>query len=540
MNDESKTNNLSLALPTALLVFAAVSKQRHLRLSRRAIADPLQLSQSTIRHHLQHFEELDLPPALKALLQAPGGAEWLNRLLHAAFVHLVMVGGPSTASFSRFLVGAELHQLFSSSVSALDRWRACLERASVHFADQLCEQHGPQLDEQAFAIAMDENYHAGAVYVAMEPDSGYILIEEAREAVSADHWESVLEKALRFLNVKVRFHVHDQGSALVSMTKRCLGVHHSPDLMHIQRNAAGQSFKIFGRRRRTLLDRIEKVQKQFDAEADGRRRRPIATELGQLRDELTKLEADTVKLREAVRGIGLDYQLYDLTSGLAQSPETLKAKLEKRYEALAEIFDRWGLGEKCFKGLKTFRKESIPALVSTLEAAQLLVESSLSALAFNEQSLCRRTLIPAAYLRLAAKRSRDTALRKELLARAKSLEDQGAIALANLPEESRSRLRDKSRSCAALFQRSSSCVEGRNSQDQLRQHGAKRVSALRRSAGTALYNHMVQDRAGKTAAERLFKQRLPSLFEHLLSYGNQIPMAASERRDDPNILAVAS
>ena len=72
------------------------------------------------------------------------------------------------------------------------------------------------------------------------------------------------------------------------------------------------------------------------------------------------------------------------------------------------------------------------------------------------------------------------------------------------------------RECAAIFQRSSSCTEGRNGQLSLYHHGLHLLSDRKLRALTILHNYFIQRPDGTTAAERFFGSKPPDLFEWLL------------------------
>ena len=71
--------------------------------------------------------------------------------------------------------------------------------------------------------------------------------------------------------------------------------------------------------------------------------------------------------------------------------------------------------------------------------------------------------------------------------------------------------------CVDMFQRSSSCVEGRNGQLSLRHHSLHRLSNRKLAALTAVHNYFTKRRDGTTAAERFFGNRPREMFEELLS-----------------------
>jgi hypothetical protein len=81
--------------------------------------------------------------------------------------------------------------------------------------------------------------------------------------------------------------------------------------------------------------------------------------------------------------------------------------------------------------------------------------------------------------------------------------------------------------CADVFQRSSSCVEGRNGQLSLHHHGRHRLSDRKLAALTAVHNFHICRADGTTAAERFFGRAHPALFERLLL---RVPLPPRPRR----------
>lgn len=75
---------------------------------------------------------------------------------------------------------------------------------------------------------------------------------------------------------------------------------------------------------------------------------------------------------------------------------------------------------------------------------------------------------------------------------------------------------EKAQELAELFQRSSSCVEGRNGMLSLLHHRCHRLSANRLKALTVVHNYHIRRFDGSTAAERLFEQEHGNLFEFLV------------------------
>ena len=85
-----------------------------------------------------------------------------------------------------------------------------------------------------------------------------------------------------------------------------------------------------------------------------------------------------------------------------------------------------------------------------------------------------------------------------------------------LSPDMRAGLEQKAQACADLFQRSSSCVEGRNGHLSLKHHALHQLSSRKLQALTVLHNYSARRADGTTAAERFYGTAPRDLFAWLL------------------------
>ena len=90
-----------------------------------------------------------------------------------------------------------------------------------------------------------------------------------------------------------------------------------------------------------------------------------------------------------------------------------------------------------------------------------------------------------------------------------------------LNETEQTDLLARARALATLFQRSSSCVEGRNGHLSLRHHGLHRLTTRKLGALRVLHNFVVERPDATTAAERFFGMRPEPVMPWLLA---RLPM----------------
>jgi hypothetical protein len=107
--------------------------------------------------------------------------------------------------------------------------------------------------------------------------------------------------------------------------------------------------------------------------------------------------------------------------------------------------------------------------------------------------------------------------------------------LQHLDAERRREIEIVAAECADLFQRSSSCVEGRNGQLALHHHGKHRLSNRKLAVLTAVHNYFIRRPDGTTAAERFFGQAPAPMFAHLLTALDPPPRPARKRPRPPRV-----
>jgi hypothetical protein len=85
------------------------------------------------------------------------------------------------------------------------------------------------------------------------------------------------------------------------------------------------------------------------------------------------------------------------------------------------------------------------------------------------------------------------------------------------------RLSSVAKKCAQLFQRSSSCLEGRNGYLSLRHHGLHHLSNRKLGALTVIHNYFIKQPNKTTAAERFFEKKPRNLFDYLMKNMPPLP-----------------
>jgi hypothetical protein len=240
------------------------------------------------------------------------------------------------------------------------------------------------------------------------------------------------------------------------------------------------------------------------------------------------------KAVQHVRGVGDDYHPFDRVTGRPVAAEEVGQRLTTHVDKLAEVVAEAGLGEKAKQAVNKSRTW-LGALVGCVAWFWCLAKARVEELGLSEaqEQIVYEKLLPGHYWGMAAGRARTAEERKRLKEMAEGLKAeawQEGGALFSLPEEERTELEEVARQTAGLFQRSSSCVEGRNGRLSLQHHGQSRVSERRLKALTVIHNYLVKRADGTTAAERFFGQKHKDVFSWLLERLPDLPRAAEKRR----------
>lgn len=226
------------------------------------------------------------------------------------------------------------------------------------------------------------------------------------------------------------------------------------------------------------------------------------------------------------------YHPYNPLTGEKQDSQAVFCNLKSTFDKIREstVF----LPERCRQGVdKAWRVTG--KMTATIAFFFCMVDSIIDELnlPYDRQQLMHTRLIPGLYLQRVADREKDPAtkgvirrkseeLLSVLLSRDRQLSDCDKLELDCMERTVKE--------CAELFQRSSSCVEGRNSQLSLRHHGMNRLSDRKLKALTVIHNYYLKRPDGTTAAERFYENRPIDMFEWLLGKMSQLPRPRSKTK----------
>lgn len=524
--------------------------------STSGIARRLDVPRSTMRgwrdRRDQRLASRRWPVEIVRFFESPEGLTLLHRLLTALHLVFVQANDCGIRNLCWYLKLSGLDEFVASSYGAQQEMAREMESLLGAFGQQEDQRLAAEMPPRTITLCEDETFHPQICLVALEPVSQFILLEQYQPSRNAETWNRCLDERLAPLSVTVCQVTSDEAKALIAHTEVHLGAHHSPDLFHVQYDTVRATSAALAGQTRRAKEALEQSQQataglreQLEACAQ---QCPQSSHLPLLQQQVQQAEAAQTAVNEHVsacqdrqqratearQGLGRDYHPFDLQNGQPLEADQVAERLTGHFDTLEKVAAEAGLSANATDKLAKARRV-LSAMQATIAFFWSTIATWLTAWNLSEpvQQWMREQLIPGFYLRRAAEKAstaderlRLRELAEKILARARSPDS----IWGTLSPEEQASLEQKARDCADLFQRSSSCVEGRNGQLSLRHHALHQLSGPKLQALTVLHNYVVQRRDGSTAASRFYGQAPRDVFGWLLARHRLPPNPRARRR----------
>jgi hypothetical protein len=522
--------------------------------SQRQVAAQLGVARSTLQDWcLPAAVGGEAPAALRAFVQTPDGVRWLQQQVVVAQFVITLLAGAGVRVVCQFLELSGLSAFVGASYGTQQQINAALESAVVAFAEEQRRALAEGMPPRQVTVCEDETFHPEVCLVGLEPVSNFILLEQYAKDRTAATWTQALTAALEGLAVEVIQGTGDEGKGLVSHVQSAFGAHHSPDLFHVQHEVVKATSLPLARQvkqaeatvaqARGQWQAAREAQAAFERQPQPSRGRPPAFEariqatlvaLEQAEHDQQQALRQQTDARECVRELSALYHPYDLQTGRAQPVERVAQRIGDAWARVHQLTKAADLPSRARERIEKAKRVTTQLLATiTFFFATLYAKvEALNLPPALETALCEQ-LIPAIYLDRVADRCTHAEQRRALRALSAQLLEplrQPEQAFQALATDERQRLEQVAAECADLFQRSSSCVEGRNGQLSLHHHGHHRLSDRKLAALTAVHNFFIRRPDGTTAAERFFGRPPAPLFAQLLE---RLPLPPSPARRRP-------
>jgi hypothetical protein len=511
--------------------------------SQRETAQRFGIPHATFNYWTRHYSPTAGDP-IDSFFRSPSGEAVLRSIVLAALCTFQLHGACGIRQVGTFLDRAGLDRFVASSRGALHPLAAALESDLVAFRDSEQPALAGQMKPTTITLIPDEHFHSGKpCLVAIEPLSNFIAVECYRDRRDADTWKEAIDEGIAGMPVEVIQLTSDLARALVCCAQNGLEAAHSPDLFHGQRDLLLPLLLPLTRPIQQAEKELEKANKhtaKLDVPED---QVQPPEELEALIEAVLHELAIEERLRQGkerqqravqeVRGVADDYHPFDRHTGQPVSALEMGKRLAGHVDELEKVAAEAKLGERPQQALCKARTW-VATLMGAVAWFWCLANARIEELQLSEEQerVVKEKLVAGHYWAMAAGRARTAEERQRLKEMAEGLKKQAwqeGGALSRLSEEERKEVEEVARESAGLFQRSSSCVEGRNGRLSLQKHGHSRVSERRLKALTVIHNYVVKRADGTTAAERFFGQKHKDVFSWLLERMPDLPRPAPKR-----------
>lgn len=521
-----KTYRAQPIISRKIIAFHELTNLEREKISAREAADILEVPNSTMQSWRQQKISQKVPAELEDFFSTPVGSDFLQRNVLAVMM-LAKCGSSGIRGVQEYLYNSGLDHFVASSEGALQSFWVRCEEYIIAFGGREEKRLAAGMRQRKITVGLDEMFRGKRpCLVAIEVVSNYILLEKFTEDRTSETWKKELEPRLKEVNVEISQVVSDLCGAIRAVTKD-LGAVHISELFHAQYEISKATSAPLASQERysekTLNEAEEKLKK---ARAKPRRlkKKEYRKQLFEIekavqsRNKLKSEFEQKAKRREdvktAIKEMGKIHHPINLKSGVVQTAEEIEGRFNEQFKIIHEHAEEANLFETSINRIAKAQR-AFDAIVCFLKYFFIVYAAFIEGLRLNteQERFFNEIIFPLSYLKMIWKRlpKKDREDNSGLL---QSLESQ--IKEAPWSEELKQELMKKGEEMAERFQRSSSCVEGRNGVLSLNYHRFHRLNERSLKVLTIVHNFDRRRSDGTTAAERFFEAKHDNLFNCLV------------------------
>jgi hypothetical protein len=521
--------------------------------SERQAAKELKVPRTTLQAWRMWHASLDICPHVADFFQRGPGLAFLHRLVIAFHLVCAEIGACGIRLVCLFLRLTGLDRFVAASYGAQQQVNRQIEEAIIDYNQSETLRLAKTMPPKDLSVTQDETFTGGLCLITMDPESNFIILEQLAQARDQVSWNEGMAPALAQLNCRVIQSTSDEASGLLAYVAHDLEAHHSPDLFHVQHElvkavsgpmatqerAAHQAVTDATQQLERLQHDPQRAGDEPEKRGPGRPKARVSLEQAQqaleaATQEHKRLAQQREQVRAHIRGIGHDYHFVDLERGVRRNGPLIASDIHGHIEQIRIVAQQEELSQSCLERIDKAERvvpkmQATIAFVSGYVGQQVAQLDLVPPVAFAMHA----KLIPAYYLdRVAKTRTVEGgAPLRDLAERLRTPLFEPGGALSALSPQAQTHLHNAAKRLAAVFQRSSSNVEGRNGYLSLRSHQLRGLDLPRkRECFTAIHNFFLTRPDGTTAAERFFGQKPRSMFAAILESVELAPAPLSPPR----------
>jgi hypothetical protein len=537
-----KIHRTQPAIARKVFAFLELTHLEKRKKSAREAAYLLEVPNSTMQSWGKQKASQKVPAELANFISTPTGADFLQRTIMAA-IKLMKCGPGGIRGMQEFLRNSGLDHFVASSEGALQKFWVRCETDILAFGENEEKRLASTMRRRKITIGLDEMFRSRRpCLVAIDVVSNYILLEKFTEDRTADTWVRELKPRLDEVNIELGQVVSDLCGAIRSCTKE-LGAVHIPELFHAQYEIGKAASAALSSQERTAEKSLRESEERVmwaqgkyrrlgKEECERQRHYEVETETYQrekLKVDFEKKKKRREAMKSAIKEMGKIHHPIDLRTGKVQTAAVMEKRLNQQLKAALEMAKEAKLSKSSIGRIEKAKK-AFGGIVAYLEYFFVFYTAFIDNLWLDpeQEKFFKEVVFPLCYLKMIWRRLKK-AVQEEHGALLKLLETK--IRDAPWLDEFKQEWMKKGLELAETFQRSSSCVEGRNGTLSLNHHRFHRLNARSLRVLTIVHNFDIRRSDGTTAAERFFDAKHANLFESLVT-GVRIPGRPQHQKHD--------
>jgi len=514
-----KIHRAQPAIARKVIAFQELINLQRWKKSALETASILEVPNSTMQSWRSKGNSSKVSPELTEFFSTVPGSIFLQRLVMSAH-QVIHFGCGGIRGLQEFLELSLLDQFVASSEGALQAFSVRGEEHIVAFGKKQEQELAEKMRHRKITGALDEMYRGRhPCLVAIEVVSGFILLEKFTEDRTKATWSKELTPRLNELNVELGQVVSDLCGGIRSYANEA-GAKHIPELFHAQHEISKATSAPLAAQERefenALAEASEKLKRAEEKHGQGSKQaREAKISQNCRRIGLEWRKERRQKVKTAKKELGKTHHPIDLRTGKLQSAEIIKTRFDEQFKVIEACAQEAELSKSCEKRLEKARR-AFDAIVEYVTFFFITYAAFLSRLDLekDQERFFNEVIFPLSYLKIIWRRLQRKE-KEELKLLRKALEDR----LRDAPylEEFKNQWLKTGQECAEIFQRSSSCVEGRNGMLSLYYHRFHRLNIRSLKALSIVHNFHTRRLDNTTAAERFFGSKHEDLFESMVA-----------------------
>jgi hypothetical protein len=506
-------------ISSKVVAFQQLTSLNRNQLSERQAAALLEVPFSTMHSWKTQANAQAVDPELREFIATPVGQKFLNRLVSSAHM-TIRYGHGGIRGLQEFLRLSKLNNFVASSTGALHAFVVRFEEHILTFGANQEMLLAQNLKQRKITAGLDEMYRGHhPCLVAIEIISGYILLEKFTDNRSAETWSNELKPKLEKLDVQLDQVVSDLCGGIRACAKK-LGAAHSPDIFHSQQEITKATSAPLASQEKAFKTALDDAEKKLNKVVRKHGENSQESEKACAEHNLRKMGYEERKercsqVRAAKKELGRIDHPINLKTGKLQTYDEVKERFNEQLAIIEECAKKADLSVSCIKRLAKARR-AFDAILAYVKYFLIFFTVYMRDMKLkpDQNRFFEEVVFPLSYLHMIWRRlpKKEREELQPLKERLRKEFEEGPYS-----DEEKEKWMAKGRECAEKFQRSTSCVEGRNGVLSLYHHRFCRLNQRSCQVLTVVHNFHLRRSDGGTAASRFFGCEHANLFESLVT-----------------------